>query len=131
MSRYCLDTVTYSHFKRGHQHIAQVLDRADWIGVPTVVIGELCAGFAGGSRYRENLEQLDEFLSATVVEVLPVDRRVAVLFGQIVVELWRLSRPIPTNDMWIAAACWNAGATLLTFDRHFAAIPGIGTLLFE
>lgn len=131
MSRYCLDTVTYSHFKRGDARIAQLLDRADWIGVPVIVIGELCAGFSRGSRSRENLEELDEFLSLPVVEILPVDRRVALLFGEIVGELRRLGRPIPTNDIWIAATCAKAGSTLVTFDRHFQAIPRIGCLFFE
>lgn len=131
MSRYCLDTVAYSHFKRGEPRVVELLDRAEWIGVPVVVIGELCAGFAQGSRMRKNLAELDEFLSISVVEVLPVDRHVAGIFGELVADLRRRGRPIPVNDIWIAAICANAGATLLTFDPHFAAIQRIGTIILE
>jgi tRNA(fMet)-specific endonuclease VapC len=131
VSRFCLDTVTYSHFKRGEPRVVELLDRAEWIGVPVVVIGELCAGFEQGSRRRKNLAELDEFLSFPMVDVLPVDRHVAGIFGEIVSDLRRRGRPIPVNDIWIAATCANAGATLVTFDSHFEAIQRIGTIIFE
>jgi tRNA(fMet)-specific endonuclease VapC len=131
MSRYCLDTVAYSHFKRGEPRVVELLDRAEWIGVPAVVIGELCAGFAQGSRRSKNLADLDEFLSMPVVDVLPVDRHVAGIFGEIVADLRRRGRPVPVNDIWIAATCANAGATLVTFDAHFSAIQRIGTIVLE
>jgi tRNA(fMet)-specific endonuclease VapC len=129
MSRYCLDTVAYSHFKRGEARITRMLDRAEWIGVPVIVIGELCAGFAKGSRTEKNLEELDEFLALPVVETLPVDRRIAEMFGEIIEELRRGGRPIPVNDVWIAATCARAGAPLLTWDGRFRLIPRVGTML--
>jgi len=119
VSRVCLDTVAYSHFKRGEKRVTELLDRAEWIGVPAIVFGELCAGFAKGSRQRKNLDELDEFLALPVVETLPADRRVAELFGEIVEELRRKGRPIPVNDIWIAATCARAAATLVTWDGHF------------
>jgi tRNA(fMet)-specific endonuclease VapC len=131
MSRYCLDTVTYSHLKRGESRTTDILDRAEWIGVPVIVIGELCAGFAKGSRLQRNLKELDEFLTLPVVETLPVDRQIAEIFGEIVEDLRRRGRPIPVNDIWIAATCARAGATLLTWDAHFQEIPRIGTMLLE
>ncbi len=131
MSRYCLDTVAYSRFKRGDPRITGLLDSAEWIGVPVTVLGELFAGFEGGKRKRKNVAELDEFLSAPVVEVLPVDRVTAGIFGRIVADLRRRGRPIPVNDMWIAAACMRAGATLLTWDAHFRDIPLAGALIFE
>lgn len=131
MSRYCLDTVAYSHFKRGHRQIVDLLDRAEWIGVPTVVIGELCAGFAQGSRFHRNLAELDEFLSLPVVETLPIDRPTAEIFGELVADLRRKGRPLPVNDIWIAATCARAGATLTTWDAHFRFIPRIGSMIFS
>jgi predicted nucleic acid-binding protein len=131
VSRYCLDTVAYSHFKRGDETIAEILDRAEWIGVPVIVIGELCAGFARGTRFRENLAELDEFLAVPVVETLPVDRHVAEIFGEMIADLRRKGRPIPSNDIWIAATCARAGATLLTWDAHFRQIPRVGSLVFD
>jgi len=131
VSRYCLDTVAYSHFKRGEPRTTALLDRAEWIGVPVIVIGELCAGFAKGSKFQKNLDELDEFLALPVVETLPVDRQTAELFGEMIDGLRRIGRPIPVNDVWIAATCARAGATLLTWDAHFRLIPRVGTIVLE
>jgi predicted nucleic acid-binding protein len=131
VSRVCLDTVAYSHFKRGEGRVTELLDRAEWIGVPVIVIGELYAGFAKGSRMKKNLDELAEFLSLPVVETLPVDRPVAELFGEIVEELRRKGRPIPVNDIWIAATCASAAATLVTWDGHFRWVERIGTIVLE
>ena len=45
MSRYCLDTSAYSHFQRGEPQVVEEMDRAVWLGMPVVVLGELWAGF--------------------------------------------------------------------------------------
>lgn len=129
MSRYCLDTVAYSHFKRGEEKVTDLLDRAEWIGVPVIVVGELCAGFAQGTRYRANLSELDEFLAMPVVNLLPLDRQVAEIFGEMITELRRKGRPVPVNDIWIAATCARAGATLVTWDAHFCEIPRVGSVI--
>ena len=75
MTRLCLDTSAYSHFKRGEPRVVEMVDRAEWIGVPSVVVGELWAGFLRGSRMEENVAELDDFLDHAVVETLCVDRR--------------------------------------------------------
>jgi tRNA(fMet)-specific endonuclease VapC len=111
--------------------VTAILDRAEWIGVPAIVIGELCAGFAKGSRLQKNLAELDDFLGLPVVETLPVDRRVAEVFGEIVEDLRRKGRPIPVNDIWIAATSFCAGATVLTWDAHFKFIPRAGAIVLE
>ena len=131
MSRYCLDTLAYSHFKRGEARITKMLDRAEWIGVPVIVIGELCAGFAKGSRFQKNLEELDEFLALPIVETLPVDRQTAEMFGEMIGALRRSGRPVPSNDVWIAATCARTGAPLLTWDAHFRLIPRVGTMVLD
>jgi tRNA(fMet)-specific endonuclease VapC len=131
VSRYCLDTVAYSHFKRGESRIADLLDRAVWIGVPVVVLGELFAGFEQGTHRSKNLAQLDEFLAVPVVEVLPVDRDVAETFGEIIADLRRQGRPIPVNDIWIAATCARAGATLITWDAHFRSVSRVSSLILD
>jgi predicted nucleic acid-binding protein len=108
-----------------------MLDRAEWIGVPVIVIGELCAGFAKGARLQKNLDELDEFLASPIVETLPVDRRIAEMFGEMIDSLRRSGRPAPVNDVWIAATCARAGATLLTWDAHFRSIPRVGTIVLD
>jgi tRNA(fMet)-specific endonuclease VapC len=130
VSRYCLDTVAYSHFKRGDWHLAEMLDQAEWIGFPVIVIGELQAGFTRGARLTRNLAELDEFLALPVVETLPVTRQIAEIFGELIADLRTRGTPVPTNDIWIAATCIRAGATLLTWDGHFRLMPRCRSIVF-
>jgi predicted nucleic acid-binding protein len=65
------------------------------------------------------------------IETLAVDRLVGELFGDIVEELRRKGRPIPVNDIWIAATCASVAATLVTWDGHFRWVERIGTIVLE
>ena len=129
MSRYCLDTSAYSHFKRGDPQVATLIDTADWIGLPSIAIGELWVGFLSGGRLAENQAELREFLAHPVVHELVVDRNVAQVFGEIVTTLRQACTPLPTNDIWMAATAAVAGATVLTYDRHFETISRVGTVV--
>ena len=131
MSRYCLDTSAYSQFRRGHEEVAALLDRAEWVGVPAVALGELRTGFLLGRRPAENEADLVEFLAHPVVATLSVDGEVSRHFAQIVVDLRAAGTPVPTNDIWIAATAARAGATVLTFDGHFEAIRRVGSVVLE
>lgn len=129
MTRLCLDTSAYGNFRRGESRVVEHLDRAEWVGVPSVVIGELRAGFLIGSRTDENIDELEEFLRHPSVEVVVVDENVAQIYGEIFSDLRARGRPLPTNDIWIAASAARAGATLLTFDAHFREVARVGTLV--
>ena len=129
MSRYCLDTSAYSHFKRGDPAVVTLIDSADWIGFPSVSIGELWMGFLSGRRLAENQAELREFLAHPVVHELTVDRHVAQVFAEIVTSLRQAGTPLPTNDIWIAATAAVAGATVLTYDQRYASIPRIGAVV--
>ena len=129
MTRLCLDTSAYSNFRRGERRAVEHLDRATWVGVPGVVVGELCAGFLLGTRAEENFDALSKFLDHPVVDVLPITEEVARIYAEIFVDLRRRGRPLPTNDIWIAAAAARAGASVLTFDEHFQEIARVGSLV--
>ena len=131
MSRYCLDTSAYSHFKRGHPRVVEVIDGADWIGVPAIVLGELWVGFLLGGRRERNEADLAEFLRHPVVEELPIDDEVGRIYAEIVVALRQSGTAVPSNDIWIAAAAARAGATVLTYDPHFSAIARAGSLVLR
>ena len=107
------------------------IDRAQWIGVPSVVLGELWAGFLSGTRADENEAQLGEFLAHPVVEVLPSDASVARIYGEIFADLRARGHPLPTNDLWVAATAVRAGAVVLTFDAQFQAITRVGSLVLQ
>ncbi|MBM3792082.1 MAG: type II toxin-antitoxin system VapC family toxin [Acidobacteria bacterium] len=129
MSRYCIDTSAYSHFKLGDSEVVDLIDSAEWIGVPGIVLGELWTGFIQGQRLKANESELREFLANPVVELLTVDRDVARIYGEVVADLRKAGTPIPTNDVWIAAVAARAGATVLTYDIHFRSVSRVGSLV--
>lgn len=129
--RYSLDTSAYSHFKRGHEEIADVLDAAEWIGVSAIVLGELRAGFGAGKRRAANERELTELLRNPAVHVLSIDDDAASTYAEIVLALRHAGTPVPTNDIWIAAVSAREGATVLTFDDHFRKIARVGTHVFD
>lgn len=83
------------------------------------------------ARTGENVSELEEFLGHAVVEPLPVDKVVAHIYGEMFADLRRKGRPLPTNDIWVAATAARAGATVLTFDEHFREIARVGSLILE
>lgn len=129
MTRLCLDTSAYSNFHRGEPRVVDHLDRALWIGMPSIVLGELWGGFLRGDQVDRNIAQLEEFLAHPVVEVVAVDHEVARIYGEIYADLRSRGQPLPTNDLWIAAAAVREGATILTFDAHFQAVARAASLI--
>jgi tRNA(fMet)-specific endonuclease VapC len=129
LSRYCLDTSAYSHFKRGDPAVVDLIDRADWLGVPSIVLGELWIGFLLGGRLEKNQAELDEFLAHPPVVELAPDRDVARIYAEMIVSLRKAGTPIPSNDVWIAATAQRMGVPVLTYDGHFMKIQQATTLL--
>lgn len=129
MTRLCLDTSAYSYFKRGDGRVVELIDRAEWIGLPAIVVGELWTGFGLGRRKDENIRELEAFMDHPVVEELKVDSHVARIYGEIVADLRAAGSPLPTNDIWIAASAAGAGATVLTYDEHFDKIVRVGAIV--
>ncbi len=124
--RFCLDTSAYSHFKRGDPQVVELMDRAEWLGLPVVVLGELAVGFRQGSRAGTNQRELDQFVANPAVEVLPIGEDVVSLYADIVLDLKKAGTPLPANDIWIAAVAARHGAAVLTYDVHFHSIPRVG-----
>ena len=129
MSRFCLDTSAYSQFKRGDPQVVELIDTADWLGVPAIVLGELRTGFLLGDRGERNEAELREFLFNPIVEELVVDDDVSRVYAEIVSALRRAGTPLPTNDIWIAASAARAGAPVLTYDPHFRQIARVGSIV--
>ena len=129
MSRFCVDTSAYSQFRRGEPQVVAHIDQAEWIGVPSVVLGELWAGFLAGARTDHNEAELAEFLAHPVVKVVALDASVARIYGELFADLRARGRPLPTNDLWVAAAAIRSGASVLTFDAHFEAVTRVGALI--
>jgi tRNA(fMet)-specific endonuclease VapC len=85
----------------------------------------LYAGFKGGNREKENRTILGTFLKKPSVLALNTSIETAELFGNVKNILKLAGRPIPINDVWIAAHALEHGAVLVTLDKHFSTIPGL------
>lgn len=120
-----LDTNAYSGLLRGTESVVQRVTRAEKVLLSTVVAGELMFGFRQGTRLRKNLAELEAFLDNPHVTVVPVTLATADRFGRVAAVLRAKGRPIPTNDIWIAAQAMETGADLLSFDAHFGEVDGL------
>ena len=120
-----LDTNAYSDAKLGLPDAVAIVRSVDVIGVPVVVLGEILAGFLAGKRGRTNREELDRFLRTPRVRVLTADADTADRYAEIWRALRARGRPIPTNDLWIAALAIQHGFRLFTRDAHFTEVVGL------
>lgn len=123
--RFVLDTSAYVGFKRNVVEVVNMIVTAESILFSPVVLGELMFGFRNGSRFKENMKDLDEFLQHEVVQLMKIGKITSDRYSRIANQLKRKGTPIPANDIWIAAQTMELGAELITFDNHFRAIDGL------
>ena len=120
-----LDTNAYSAMRKGDERIAGRVKQAELVCMSAVVVGELFYGFRNGSRFEQNWDKLKRFLEQPGVAFLEVTLETADRFGQIATALRRAGRPIPTNDVWIAAHALESRSELISFDPHFGRVQGL------
>jgi len=125
VSKILIDTNIYSSALRGMPDVVAILRKAERIAVSSISIGELLSGFKGGTREQKNRDELAEFLDAPRVDVFPVDEGTAEFYAAILNQLRQQGRPIPTNDIWIAAVAQQHGLALYSNDAHFQQIAGL------
>ncbi len=123
--RICIDTNAYALFKTGDKKIIDILEKADEILVPVIVLGELFAGFYSGKDTAQNIKELDNFLNKPGIDVVDIDKDIANRYGDLIRILKSKGTPLPINDVWIAAVVLETGSKLFSFDAHFKQIPGI------
>jgi len=122
-----IDTNAYSAFRKGHPVMLDLIQEAETIAISPIVLGELLSGFECGSKIRQNLDDLHQFLQSSRVKIFSITPDTAKFYSQIYYTLSKKGSPIPTNDMWIAAQALENGCVVCTFDKHFQAIEGLIT----
>jgi tRNA(fMet)-specific endonuclease VapC len=125
MRRIAIDTNIYTSFKCNDQKVVEAFRDCDLIGVDITVIAELLSGFSLGGKEKRNRQEMEAFLNSPRVEVLRHDLETAEYYALIVRRLKAKGRPIPTNDIWIAANAMKHGLALYSFDSHFEEIEGL------
>jgi len=125
MRRLLIDTNIYSYALRGDNDVVEILRKAEEIGFSVISIGELLTGFKGGGKEQKNREELENFLDSPRVVVYSVNEDTSEFYAEILNNLRQIGRPVPTNDIWIAAVAFQNGLRLFTKDIYFKAIAGL------
>ncbi|RUP40654.1 MAG: type II toxin-antitoxin system VapC family toxin [Acinetobacter sp.] len=122
---FMLDTSAYSAFNRGDKRLKQFFNPENQLIMPLIVIGELRAGFALGSRQQENETLLQKLLDSPNVHPITISDTTTKLFAAINKKLKRAGTPINVNDVWVAALALEHGCLLVTLDSDFARVPDL------
>lgn len=120
-----VDVNAYAGFMLGEPALVEVMAHAPSLLINSVVLGELLAGFAAGTRQAKNREELARFMDSPRVDLVAITDQTADSYALVYSGLRRKGQPIPTNDLWIAASALEHGAALLTRDAHFTKVDGL------
>jgi tRNA(fMet)-specific endonuclease VapC len=131
VARLVLDTSAYSRLRHGHELVLDFVAAAGVVLLPTIVLGELEAGFELGTRQKDNRVAPGEFLDEPFVAAAPITPAVARRYGQVFAGLRRAGTPIPVNDIWIAATVLDCGGHLLTFDDLFRNVAALDCTILD
>lgn len=121
-----LDTSVVVDLFAGDTTAKRLLARVEVILVPSIALGELVYGAEKSARPEVNLARVEDF--AANVNVLACDLETARRYGKIKNGLRIKGRPLPENDIWIAAVAQQHGLMLATRDRHFGEIDGLALI---
>jgi len=119
-----LDTnVLITFLEKGGQDLAATLSVYDEIVLTPTVLGEYRAGIGPDKRGPASEAALNEFLSQDSVRTVEMTAKTAIFYAKVYRALKDAGRPIPVNDIWIAASALEHAVELCSFDAHFSAIP--------
>lgn len=118
--KYLLDTNIVIALFANDELVKENLGKAEEVFISSVVIGELFYGAYKSGRAKENITRVDTFASSNVV--LGCDTETSRIYGEIKNALSVKGRPIPENDIWIAAVAIQHGLILVSRDSHFDEI---------
>jgi tRNA(fMet)-specific endonuclease VapC len=118
-----LDTSLAVRFLNGDPEVVSRVLALPEIFLSAIVAGELLFGAENSTLALKNLPRYLEFIEACVV--VPIERKTAVVYAQTRLALKRKGRPIPMNDVWIAAQCLERSWVLVTDDSDFDYVDGL------
>ena len=121
--RVLLDTTIIIALFNQDQAGMKRLGMVEEVFVPSIAIGELFYGAYKSRQVEQNLETIRRFVQANTV--LGVDTQTSEVYGQIKNRLRERGRPIPENDIWIAAIAFQHQLELAARDSHFEEVEGL------
>jgi tRNA(fMet)-specific endonuclease VapC len=121
--RVALDTNRLTDLFQGDTELAERLGICEEVWIPLIVLGEIRAGFYGGTQRQRNETAMQRLLNKATVGILLPTRETAEQYARLFVQLKRAGTPVPDNDLWIAALALEHDLLLITRDQHFERIP--------
>ena len=118
-----LDTNALSAYLDGSSEVAELISHALVLSIPVIVAAEFTFGFAQ-CRHRHVFERSIQRLLDRC-EVLVIDIETTRHYAAIPLELKLVGKPIPSNDLWIAALSRQHAMPVITRDNHFDSVPGL------
>jgi len=118
-----LDTNVITKLLDNDPAAISLIHKIDNVFTSVVVVGELYFAAANSSKREVNLKNFQEALAC--VEIISIDDDVCMSYAKIKLELKKKGKPIPDNDIWIAACAHAKGLSVATFDQHFSEISQI------
>ena len=118
-----LDTNALSAFIEGDSAVGALVSAMIRVVVPVIVLGEFRYGIAQ-SRHRKSYESwLSENLSD--FEIAEISEATTMSYAAIRLQLKRSGRPLPANDVWIAALALQYRLPVLSRDEHFDVVEDV------
>jgi tRNA(fMet)-specific endonuclease VapC len=122
-SKCLLDTSVIIHIFKSNPDIIAQLHAFSEIFVPSIAAGELYYGAYCSAHIKKHLDQSNQFLKNYTI--LSPDVITGDFYGRIKKRLKDKGKPIPENDIWIAAIAIQFNLTLFAVDKHFKEINDI------
>ncbi len=118
-----LDTNIVIELFKGNQTVIAMLEKQEKVYLPTATLGELYLGAYRSANAPKKLQEIKSFLENCIV--LYTDAATSDKYAIIKTALLKKGKPIPENDIWIAATAMHYELPLYTFDAHFEEVEGI------
>ncbi|HMN90779.1 MAG TPA: type II toxin-antitoxin system VapC family toxin [Saprospiraceae bacterium] len=123
MKRVAIDTNIAIELLNNNSAVISHLQYYEILFLPVIVSGELLFGAKNSSNQSTNLAKFRAFINAC--EELAINNLVADAYANVRLSLKQKGKPIPENDIWIAAICMTNDLPLLTRDAHFKFIDSL------
>lgn len=96
--------------------------------LPVPVVGELRYGALNSRRADENVAEVERLVARC--RILDITLATAEVYARLRLDLKKKGKPIPKNDLWIAALCVEHEVKLAAADSHFDAVDGLNRFEF-
>ncbi len=118
-----LDTNIAIDLLNNDSNTIRLIESFEEICLPITVCGELLYGALNSQKSTQNIKNYSAFIKSCIT--LNTNSLAAEEYASIRLGLKKKGRPIPENDIWIAAICKINDVPLYTRDKHFGFIEGL------